>query len=70
MAQKNRKFCDSGQMMGEVIKKMILLLYFRFRQLFDRAKHKNYNQKIRCAHAHFFFLNYGEQSIRNAAKNY
>ena len=34
---------------------MILLqLYFRFRQLIERAKLKNQNQKIHCAHAQIF----------------
>ena len=47
---------------------MILLYYFRFRQLFERAMLKNQNQKIAlCACADFFL---GAQSIKNAAEDY
>ena len=46
---KKWKFCDSGQMMGEVTIKCFYFYYFRFRQLFKRAMLKNQNQKIHCA---------------------
>ena len=44
VSQKKWKFCDSGQMMGEVIIKLFYLYYFRIRQLFERAMLKNQNQ--------------------------
>ena len=49
-----KKICDSGQMMGEVIIKWIYFYYIRFRQLFERAMLKNQNQKMHCAHAQIF----------------
>ena len=55
-----KKFCESWQVMGEVIIKWFYFYYFLFRQLFERAMLKNQNQ--------FFFS--GAQSTRNAAENY
>ena len=64
---KKWKFCDSGQMLGEVIIKWFYFYHFWFRQLFERAKQKNKTKNKLCACADFL---YGAQSIRNAAENY
>ena len=56
VSPKKYKFCDSWQMMGEVITKLFYFYYFRFRQLFERAMFKNQNQKIHCAYAQIFFM--------------
>ena len=49
-----KKFCDSGQLMGEVIIKGISFYYFRFRQLFERAMLKTQNQDCIVRMRRFF----------------
>ena len=66
VAEKNWKFYDSGQMMGELIIKWFDFYYFWFYQPYAPAMPKNQNQIITlCAYADFFN---GAQSIRNAAE--
>ena len=69
VAPKKWKFCDSGQMIGEVIMKWFYFYCFWFHQPYAPAMPKNQNQNALCAFAEFFF---GAQSIliRNTAETY
>ena len=58
-----KKICDSGQLMVEVIIKWIYVYYFRFRQLLERAMLKNQNQKMHCAHAQIFSTERSQQGM-------
>ena len=56
VAPKKLKFCDSGQMMDEVIIKWFYFYYFLFHLPYTPAMPKKQNQKIRCAQAQIFFI--------------
>ena len=64
---KKLKFCDSEQMMGEVIIKWFYFYYFWFHQPYAPAIPKNQNKKY-ILHMRIFF--HGAQSIRNADETY
>ena len=56
-----KKFCESWQVIGEVIIKWFYFYYFRFRQLFDWALLKTQNQ---------ISFTWSAVNLKNAAENY
>ena len=67
VAQKNWKFCDSGQMMGEVIMNWFYFTIFDFVNYSTEQCSKSKLQILRCAHAQ---KQMGRICYKNAAETY